>query len=316
MIKSFFKFALAIFATKFVKPAFFILGALFILGVITFTKLFFLILLKFIIATICFKIQTYRNFLKQKDDFFKQKDIEREQAEQERQDLLKRKKLAKERTEKARRNAVQERLQDEQRRQREVLAKQQLIVEVERHRTALTRELKQAIKKDAYGVIIEDNTSQACYYFYRNFNLGAKIDEQKIILEHLKVLEAKDRAKGFDINSLPTDGHEFEHWVAKNLNKFDWDAKVTVASGDQGIDVIAKKNGKTIGLQCKLLKSSVGNRAVQEAHAGKAFHQMDVVGVISNASYTKSAKALATDTGVKLLSHHDIPNLYDKMFSE
>ncbi len=119
----------------------------------------------------------------------------------------------------------------------------------------------------------------------------------------------------FDPSTLPYNGHEFEHWVAKNLNKFGWNANVTSGSGDQGIDVIARKNGRTLGLQCKLLKSPVGNKAVQEAYAGKAFYQMDVVGVISNASYTKSAKALAMNTGVKLLSHRDIPNLYERMFN-
>ncbi len=339
MIKSFFKFALAIFATKFVKPVFFILGALFILGVITFTKLFFLILLEFIIATICFRIQARRDFLKQKDDFFKQKDIEREQAEQERQDLLKRQRIAEERAERARRQAetarrqaVQERKRDEQRREalqkRRALEKQRLIAEVELHRAPLTRNLERAVKKNDYGKILEDNTDKVLYEFlqsfknqkidFRDFGYGVRIDanEKRIVLEHLKDLEKKDRESGFDINTLPDNGHEFEHWVAENLNKFGWDAKVTAATGDQGIDVIAKKNSKTIGLQCKLLKSSVGNKAVQEAFTGKTFYQADAVGVMSNAPYTPSAQKIATDTGVKLLSHHDIPNLYDKMFSE
>ncbi len=261
--------------------------------------------------------QKEKDFLKQQADFLKQQDIEREQAEQDRRDLLKRRKLAKEQAEQAK---EQERRNTEQRRQdllrRQDLAKKQLIVEIERHRAALTRNLERAIKKNDYGKVIEDNTSQACYDFYRSFNLDVKIDEEKIIFEHLKILEAKDRESGFDINTIPTDGHEFETWVANGLNKFGWDAKVTAATGDQGIDVIAKKNGKTIGLQCKLLKSSVGNKAVQEAFTGKTFYQTDAVGVMSNAPYTPSAQKIATDTGVKLLSHHDIPNLYEKMFSE
>ena len=133
------------------------------------------------------------------------------------------------------------------------------------------------------------------------------------LIKNIKVTPATTR---FDPSTLPDNGHEFEHWVAKNLNQSGWNAKVTSGSGDQGIDVIATKNGRTIGLQCKLYSSPVGNKAVQEAYAGKAFHQMDAVGVITNTSYTKSARALATDTGVKLLPHHDIPNLYEKMFSE
>ena len=199
-----------------------------------------------------------------------------------------------------------------------------LVDAIKTHRHALNRNLERAVITDDYGAVVENNTYKVLDEFYKSVGLGTYFSSdygirsktKKFVFEQLGIWEEYDRESGFDINTIPTDGHEFEHWVADGLNKFGWDAKATSGSGDQGIDVIAKKNGKIIGLQCKLLKSSVGNKAVQEAHAGKAFHQMDVVGVISNASYTKSAKALATDTGVKLLSHHDIPNLYEKMFSE
>ncbi len=191
---------------------------------------------------------------------------------------------------------------------------------VEPHRHALRRNLDRAIIMNDYGAIVQDNQGEVIKEFMGsvrlNWNLiGIKIAKE-IIFEQLEIYEEIDRESGFDPATIPTDGFEFEHWVAENLKTFGWDAKATSGSGDQGIDVIATKDGKTVGLQCKLFSSPVGNKAVQEAHAGKTFHQMDVVGVISNASYTKSAKALATDTGVKLLSHHDIPNLYEKMFSE
>ena len=191
---------------------------------------------------------------------------------------------------------------------------------VEPHRHALRRNLDRALIMNDYGAIAQDNQGEVIKEFMGSVGLdwdviGVTIAKE-IIFEELEFHEKYDRESGFDPATIPTDGFEFEHWVAENLNQFGWDAKATSGSGDQGIDVIAKKNGKTVGLQCKLFSSPVGNKAVQEAHAGKTFHQMDVVGVMSNASYTKSAKALATDTGVKLLSHHDIPNLYDKMFSE
>ncbi len=190
---------------------------------------------------------------------------------------------------------------------------------VEPHRHALRRNLDRAIIMNDYGAIAQDNQDEAIKEFMTSVGLDCDaldiITAKEIVFEELEFHEKYDRELGFDPATIPTDGHEFEHWVAENLNQFGWDAKVTIASGDQGIDVIATKDGKTVGLQCKLFSSPVGNKAVQEAHAGKTFHQMDVVGVMSNASYTKSAKALATDTGVKLLSHHDIPNLYEKMFN-
>ena len=73
-------------------------------------------------------------------------------------------------------------------------------------------------------------------------------------------------------------------------------------------------NGKKLGIQCKRSASPISNSAIQEAHAGKAFYGVDAVGVLSNAPYSQSAKNLARSTGVKLLSQHDIPNLFNKVF--
>ena len=261
--------------------------------------------------------------LKEKEDELERERvrIENEKFEQKRKDLIKRQDFKREQEEKKRQDLLRQ----------EALEKQRFIAEIELHRAVLTRNLERAVKKNNYGGAIAGNNIQiekVLYEFiqnfkykkvdFQNFKNGERIDKsaKKVIFEQLAIWKERDRESGFDINTLPTNGHEFEHWVADGLNKFGWDTKVTVASGDQGIDVIAKKKGKTVGLQCKLLKSSVGNKAVQEAFAGKTFHKTDAVCVMSNASYTPSAQKLAADTGVKLLSHHDIPNLYEKMFSE
>ncbi len=196
--------------------------------------------------------------------------------------------------------------------------KERLIDEVERHRSALIRNLDRALKINDYNAIVKDNRDKVLEDFFGSIDFDIKILgfelARTITFKQLEEIQIKDIEKGFNPADMPIDGHEFEYWVAQSLNKFGWEARVTSGSGDQGIDVIAEMHGMKIGLQCKRFNSSVGNKAVQEVYAGKAFHQVDEVGVISNASYTKSAKALAADTGVKLLSHHDIPNLYDKMF--
>jgi len=105
------------------------------------------------------------------------------------------------------------------------------------------------------------------------------------------------------------DGHEFEDWVAKTFVIAGWDAEVTVASGDQGVDVLARREGKVLAVQCKFYSQPVGNKAVQEVYSGKVHYQADVAAVVSNAGYTESAKALAQSTGVLLLAPRDIFDL-------
>ncbi len=122
------------------------------------------------------------------------------------------------------------------------------------------------------------------------------------------------RKPRFDPEALPSDGLAFEAWVAESLRVFGWEAETTPSSGDQGLDVIARRNGRRLGVQCKLYSAPIGNRAVQEAHAGKAFHRVDAAVVLSNARFTPSAQALATATGVRLFGPGDIPQLYEKTF--
>jgi len=93
---------------------------------------------------------------------------------------------------------------------------------------------------------------------------------------------------------------EFETFIAALFSKLGYDTKTTKSSGDQGIDVIAERDDIRIGIQCKHYNSSVGNTAVQEALAGKAFYKLDKVFVVTNSSFTSSAIDLAKSTNVAI----------------
>ena len=200
------------------------------------------------------------------------------------------------------------------------LERQRLIDSVDRHRGTLTRNIERAVKKNDYGALIADERHEALEEFFASIELDMNTinfqDAAELVFEQLDIRDVEDREAGFDATNLPFDGHAFEKWVAEALIGFGWTAKVTSGSGDQGIDVIAEKNGQKLGIQCKLYSSAIGNKAVQEAHAGKAYYSADAVAVLSNAAYTSSAKDLAKVTGVQLLSHHDIPELFEKVFGE
>ncbi len=102
---------------------------------------------------------------------------------------------------------------------------------------------------------------------------------------------------------------EFERCCADYLNLNGWRAATTKGSGDQGVDVIAKKAGRTIVMQCKLHSSPVGNKAVQEVFAGLAYQRAERAVVVSNQRYTPSAMALAAKTGVLLIHFTDLRDL-------
>ena len=79
-----------------------------------------------------------------------------------------------------------------------------------------------------------------------------------------------------------------------------YSSQVTKHSGDQGIDVIAIKNGTKIGIQAKCYSNTVGNSAIQEAVAGKCFYNCSKVIVVTNNYFTTSAEELAQANSVIL----------------
>lgn len=97
------------------------------------------------------------------------------------------------------------------------------------------------------------------------------------------------------------DGHAFEHFCAELLKKNGFfDVSVTRGSGDQGVDVIAIKDGIKYAVQCKCYTSVLGNTPVQEVNAGKIFYNCHVGVVMTNSTFTKSAVDLARATGTLL----------------
>lgn len=188
---------------------------------------------------------------------------------------------------------------------------------VAEHYHALKRNVDNRFRKNDYGAVIEDSRSEEIMVFLDSVDFPQKAmsnrDAVKTVLDTLHTLTLSMGSSGFDPSSIPTNGFEFEDWVASNLSKFGWNAKSTKGSGDQGVDVIATKNGIKVGVQCKLYSSNVGNKAVQEINAGRTFFKLDKVAVLTNAGYTKSARELAETCDVSLLSQYDIPR-FDALF--
>jgi restriction system protein len=109
------------------------------------------------------------------------------------------------------------------------------------------------------------------------------------------------------------DGISFEHHCADMLRNSGWEARVTQSSADQGIDIIASRGGMKGVFQCKKYSQPVGNSAVQEVIAGKVFERASFAVVVSNNSYTQSARQLANAAGVHLIHFSELPTLADKL---
>ena len=87
-----------------------------------------------------------------------------------------------------------------------------------------------------------------------------------------KKLKRSSEKRSYSISDIDLmSGQEFEQFLAALFSKMGYRTEVTRGSGDQGVDVIASKDGTRIGIQAKCYSGSVGNSAIQEAVAGRNF---------------------------------------------
>ena len=97
------------------------------------------------------------------------------------------------------------------------------------------------------------------------------------------------------------EGHEFEFFCADLLKKNGFsNVQVTPGSGDQGVDVLAEKDGVKYAVQCKCYSSDLGNGPIQEVNAGKAVYHCHIGVVMTNRHFTAGAKQAADATGTLL----------------
>lgn len=97
------------------------------------------------------------------------------------------------------------------------------------------------------------------------------------------------------------EGHQFEYWCADLLRKIGFsDVEVTQGSGDQGVDILAVKDGIKYAIQCKCYSSDLGNKPVQEVNTGKAIYHCQIGAVMTNRYFTQGGKEAADATGVLL----------------
>jgi HJR/Mrr/RecB family endonuclease len=166
----------------------------------------------------------------------------------------------------------------------------------------------------------EKNIGLLTYYLFKNKKVEVSLlngfdvitekvtemDKNKELLLFEKQLLSNQVEKRKNFEDITIDdidlmsGIEFENFIYDLFEKMGYSVNLTPSSGDQGIDIIAVKNGLRIGLQTKCYSSKVSNKAVQEVVAGLKYYQLTKAIVITNNYFTKSAIDLSLSNEVVL----------------
>jgi restriction system protein len=101
-------------------------------------------------------------------------------------------------------------------------------------------------------------------------------------------------------------GVEFEEFVAAQLRTRGWGVTHTASAGDYGVDLVAKKDGIRMAVQCKRLAKAVGVAAVQQVVSGALQHGCNQTVVVTNQGFTKAAYRLATTHRCRLVGREQL----------
>lgn len=119
------------------------------------------------------------------------------------------------------------------------------------------------------------------------------------------------------IDSLDTSGVYFENVACELLRENGFqNIKMTKTSNDYGIDITAEKDGISYAIQCKCYSSPVGNKAIQEAYAGKEFYKCMIAVVLTNSTFTKNAVETANATQVLLWDRTKLTDMINVLSSK
>lgn len=142
--------------------------------------------------------------------------------------------------------------------------------------------------------------------------INARQKAYEVAVAEVKRLEAIQATRQYQLAA--TDwaslrGVAFENFLAEVFRALGYEVELTKASGDQGVDLLLTGKGRRVAVQAKGYSNSVGNDAVQAVFAGKRFYGCHDCVVITNSTFTNSARELATKVSCRLIDSTAIPAL-------
>ena len=102
------------------------------------------------------------------------------------------------------------------------------------------------------------------------------------------------------------DGLKFEQYLAELLRRRGFTGVRLTERYDLGIDIIARKDGVTWGVQAKRYNGLVKAAAIRQAYTALARYKCNRAMVISNSTYSRPAKLLAQDTNSILIDREEL----------
>lgn len=101
-------------------------------------------------------------------------------------------------------------------------------------------------------------------------------------------------------------GHQFEHAFADACRLRGYSATVSKSGGDGGIDIMLRRNGYDIAVQCKAHQKKIGPAPVRDLYGVMMARGIIEGWLVSKSGFSDNAKDFAKGKNIKLLDLNDV----------
>ena len=106
---------------------------------------------------------------------------------------------------------------------------------------------------------------------------------------------------------------QFEQHVAQLFEYQGYSTMLTPRTGDQGVDVIARRGEQVIAIQCKRYADPAPNTAVQAVHSGSKYYGCSEAALVCLGGFSRAATELAGAVSVKLIDGNTYADMVHAM---
>jgi hypothetical protein len=116
------------------------------------------------------------------------------------------------------------------------------------------------------------------------------------------------------------DGVEFEHWVGDLFRRAGFEVDITQASGDHGVDLWARMQGRLVAVQCKRWDGAVGEPVVRDLYGAMTAGHAHAGCLVTTGSFTTQAHQFSKDKPLHLMAFDSLmevvrsPDLLPQLF--
>ena len=126
------------------------------------------------------------------------------------------------------------------------------------------------------------------------------------LAEHRRIEAQRARERENREYWMQLNGLEFERELAGLFMCYGYRVESTPASGDEGVDLVLRKNGKTIVVQCKSHQAPIGPAIVRELYGSMIASRADGAVLACTGGFTRGVVRFAEGKPITLLSAQEI----------